>query len=428
MLTALSRQLYTLSYQGELKQAEDLAFASIRKLFDELFEAILPLAAESFSEQYDAPKGSGAQIRPHKVRLSSGQQIPIESPYLRQSGEASTRPITQHWKLAGSYSLALMDKVAYMGVMSGSYNLASEALKKFGVSCSISSVRDITNAFAAQCEQVGEANLLLASGETLADKRVVISVDGGRSRIRELPKKPNKDNPKGYDTPWKEPKLFVIDVLDEEGQASRYELPLYGCRFDPQAMLDLLKGYLKQLHIEQAEQVQFIADGASWIWNRVPSLLASLGVKAERIEYTLDYYHAMQYLHSLISSLPRRVNQATRQGLLKQAKALVWKGKVTKAIRLIKKHLQRMNAEQRRWLNYLIKHSSRMQYADLQHRKLLCGSGLMESAVRRVINLRFKSAGTFWSSECLEKLFFLRGAALSKRWDTLLTNLQKGVA
>jgi len=53
----------------------------------------------------------------------------------------------------------------------------------------------------------------------------------------------------------------------------------------------------------------------------------------------------------------------------------------------------------------------------------MCGSGIIESAIRRVINLRFKNASTFWNEEKVEKMYFLRGALVSKRWDILMNNL-----
>jgi hypothetical protein len=64
-----------------------------------------------------------------------------------------------------------------------------------------------------------------------------------------------------------------------------------------------------------------------------------------------------------------------------------------------------------------------MQYTDFEQNKLMCGSGIVESAIRRIINLRFKNAATFWNQDTVEKLFCLRAALLSKRWDTLINNL-----
>ena len=53
----------------------------------------------------------------------------------------------------------------------------------------------------------------------------------------------------------------------------------------------------------------------------------------------------------------------------------------------------------------------------------MCGSGIIESGIRRIINLRFKNASTFWKKETVEKLYFFRAALLSKRWDIVMDNI-----
>ena len=53
------------------------------------------------------------------------------------------------------------------------------------------------------------------------------------------------------------------------------------------------------------------------------------------------------------------------------------------------------------------------------------GSGVVESGIRRVINLRFKSPSTFWYPENVEKLILMRGIALSGRWEIMMNNLTK---
>jgi hypothetical protein len=47
----------------------------------------------------------------------------------------------------------------------------------------------------------------------------------------------------------------------------------------------------------------------------------------------------------------------------------------------------------------------------------------VESAIRRVINLRLKGAGTFWTRQMGECMLFLRSQLLSGRWQVMLHNL-----
>ena len=64
-----------------------------------------------------------------------------------------------------------------------------------------------------------------------------------------------------------------------------------------------------------------------------------------------------------------------------------------------------------------------MQYEDFDRQGLPCGSGSVESAIRRVINLRLKAPGTFWTEAMAECFLFLRAQLVSGRWEIMLANL-----
>ena len=55
------------------------------------------------------------------------------------------------------------------------------------------------------------------------------------------------------------------------------------------------------------------------------------------------------------------------------------------------------------------------------HRQV--GSGHVESAIRRVINLRIKAPGTFWKKDMGEYFLFLRSQLISGRWPLFLQNV-----
>ncbi|MCB0563028.1 MAG: hypothetical protein KDD01_01480 [Phaeodactylibacter sp.] len=84
----------------------------------------------------------------------------------------------------------------------------------------------------------------------------------GRTRIRQYSGTYTNEGYEQYDTAWRELKLFVIDILDEEGRLARTELPIYGCRFDQEHLFSLLESYLSKLKIKDAESVQLLGDGA----------------------------------------------------------------------------------------------------------------------------------------------------------------------
>ena len=73
-----------------------------------------------------------------------------------------------------------------------------------------------------------------------------------------------------------------------------------------------------------------------------------------------------------------------------------------------------------RALRYLEVHTHRLRYVTLEARKLSIGSGQVESAVRRVINLRFKAPGSFWTETTVSGLRHLRAAFKAGRWDEVM--------
>ncbi len=59
-------------------------------------------------------------------------------------------------------------------------------------------------------------------------------------------------------------------------------------------------------------------------------------------------------------------------------------------------------------LNYFTKHRAHLGYDRLRQDKLPIGSGAIESPFRRVVNLRLKSAATFWKEATAEAMLVLR--------------------
>jgi len=65
-----------------------------------------------------------------------------------------------------------------------------------------------------------------------------------------------------------------------------------------------------------------------------------------------------------------------------------------------------------------------MDYKRLKRLKLPIGSGSIESAIRRVINLRLKNPGTFWNVENVERMLYLRAQILSNRWEEMIKEVK----
>ncbi len=415
---------------GDISSYEKELSESLDSVCNMISEELLPFASrqvyDQLVEEGKAMGGSKIRLRPLQIKTGTGHKIKVVSPYVKRvpgDWEGSRQLLINHWHIIGGSTPALYDKAGYISGLSPSYDIAHQTLKKFEVEIHLSSVRDLNNQLADHCFDYGEENLILKPQESLAGKRVVIATDGGRTRTRDYDGNLNDQGHATYQTPWREPKLFVIDVLNDKGKPGRYELPIYGCRFSEKDMLDLLGRYLKKLEIDKAEHVQILADGAPWIWNHIKPLLEQLNVESSRITQTLDYYHASEYVHDLVNKMPKRVGKKEAKEYLTQFKEWLWEGKSTLIVETARKVFKRPCKLVKRWINYLEKHQDKMQYALYENDKLMCGSGIIESGVRRIINLKFKNASTFWKKEIVEKLYFLRAAILSKRWNTLINNL-----
>ncbi len=81
-------------------------------------------------------------------------------------------------------------------------------------------------------------------------------------------------------------------------------------------------------------------------------------------------------------------------------------------------------------ISYVERHGEQghMDYARFRRRKLPVGSGAIESAVRRVINLRMKGNSIFWAEENAEAMLVLRGLVLSRRWRETFAKMTESLA
>ena len=364
-----------LNYEQELSFRLQAIYNEISKLLlEECSKELLPVLKEQAKE-------AGLRRlrkRPLQVQLGTGYMVSVENWYantIPQDYSSQRHMLANYWNVFGASSINHIDKVCMSSVLCPSYSVANQLLIRFGVRQSISRVRKLTNKVATYCQEL-EVQLSLSKGETLKGKRVIIGIDGGRVRTRIYTGEKNKLGNAKYETPWREPKLFVIHVIDEQGKLDKEIRPIYGCRFSEEDMWSLLVSYLDALEIAQCKQVQLLADGAPWIWNTLPTLLMELGVSTNQLIQTLDYYHAINYVHKLVDSLPKRYSQKKRKEFLREFTIQLWQGQSQQIVTTCKSLYKRPSKLVKRWMNYLDKHSNKTYYADYQSNKLMCGSGM----------------------------------------------------
>jgi len=264
----------------------------------------------------------------------------------------------------------------------------------------------------------------LPPGSDLAGRRVAAMIDGGRTRVPTLIRK-QKGKGKGkkqrrrYKAEWCEPKLLIIFEIDEQGRLKKKTRPwIDGTFAGPDEAMELLAVHLHCLGARQAEVVVFVADGAPWIWERLEWVERRLDLEAGRAVRVLDWCHAVPNLSLALEALGLPEDERQRlYGELRGCLREGWWG-------LVLDELETLGAaagnpkDLEQPLGYLTKHAraGHLEYKRLRRRGLPQGSGAIESAIRRVINLRLKGPGLMWQEENAEGALALRAAAVSERW------------
>src|SRR5215468_6053520 len=278
-------------------------------------------------------------LRTTSVLLLGGTRLIIETPYLREDrrGRRGRRrgkrgvygtgcyPVLECLGIADRVSPASRSEIALHVVQTASYLEAAEMLSRRGVICDVSSLVRITTATAEASIHLRDAALEAAlrlpvpPDGPLAGKRVRVRLDGGRVRTRRTRRgRKTAKGRHGFAAPWREPRVLVIDILDEHGQPDRLRLPLYDVLIgDAEAIWALLIGYLRLLGAAYADVVEFIADGAAWMWKRVGLLSTLAEIPAAKLVEVLDFYHASQYLSEALATC-RHMPKAQRQALYRR--------------------------------------------------------------------------------------------------------------
>lgn len=374
------------------------------------------------------------------VRLLSGDSVEVTTPYARvdRSGKPGRRrgrgrhgaegsgsyPVLAQLGVVERASPALASEVAWTSAALGSLAEAQGALASRGVALHVNTVRLLAQRFA----DAGLADRLemtpLADPAPLAGKRVVVAIDGGRLRTR-VPKRgrPRKETGRhGYEAVWREPKLLAVYTLDERGKKDDaftfYEATL--ATYDD--AVALFARWLGRLGIAEAREVIFAADGSTHVWDRVPKIADAIGLPKERLRYVVDFWHAIQHAHEAATLLPA-LTPHERSLRARAFRKLLKAGKPEEVAAEIARAASSRRGEAKTALEnhaaYFRDNAERMRYDRFREDGLPLGTGVVESAIRRVVNLRMKGPGIFWSEENAERMLLLRSRLKAGRWRDL---------
>ena len=264
------------------------------------------------------------------LRTTCGQVI-VRATYFSRNCDRSKAskgmdPMLLLWGVQDRCTAAIVSEISKLVAMLSSLEEVEQVLSDRGRPLDYRTIRTIAYRFATRAraaQRVGALNW----GETVAGRRVVVSTDGGRIRIRTTKRGPKTAKGRNrYRTDWREPKLLIIYVVDEKGQMDREFLTVIdGTLGGPDAIFKLLEFYFRELKISTADKILFVADGARWIWNRVGALRRRLGVKPDQVNELVDFYHTVGHLGK-IAALQRHWTAAERQAWIGRQRRRLRKG------------------------------------------------------------------------------------------------------
>lgn len=165
---------------------------------------------------------------------------------------------------------------------------------------------------------------------------------------------------------------------------------------------------------------------ARWIWNRIDELVRDVGIDFKRVTAVVDFYHAVEHLKTVVD-LCKGWSSRRRKQWLNRHRKLLREGKIEQVIPAIEKLCKgRRSKKMRTELNYFIKNTGKMQYKLFESKGIPLGSGAVESAIRRVVNLRMKGNSIFWLEENGESFLHLRCAYKAGRFGNRILDVLNG--
>jgi len=199
----------------------------------------------------------------------------------------------------------------------------------------------------------------------------------------------------------------------------------------PNEIMEVLTMRLHQLGAAQAQVVAFRADGAPWIWERLDWVIRRLGLSAQQVSKGLDWCHAVHHISLALEPL---LEETERRRVFKKLRKWLKNGRWSKVVDELLERAGDADLPEKSsvWteIAYLGRHGEdgHLEYATYRRRGLPLGSGAIESAIRRVINLRLKGNSIFWKEENAEAMLVLRGLVLSGRWNEVFAKITQSLA
>jgi hypothetical protein len=241
-----------------------------------------------------------------------------------------------------------------------------------------------------------------------------------------VPFRPNGGSPSGR-TVWREVKVGVIarlgERLNRHGRTVTIlrQRRLVAVLGDVDALAARLKLEAWRQGLATAACAAWISDGARGLWRVYGEHFAPDGVIG-----ILDFYHTVGQIWTAAETRFWRWLPSAHQWL-GQARHQLRHGQVDGIIDAIRSAAGDCyrSAEHRdileRVAHFLDRHRAHLAYPRFKAQGMPLGSGFVESAVKWLVQQRFKGVGMRWSEEGFNNLLMLRLAWANDRFDALFT-------
>lgn len=441
---------------ADLEQSVHHAFA---QMADQMVAGLLAQATQPADFTEAAKKVIGqsplklrsGETRPLVVRLLGGMLLYVATLYCgpaARTGKGRARegaglyPELAVLGIQEGKSPALVRAVGRQTALLPSYEMARQELAERGLELNIKEVHGIG-------QHAGQAALAYRSRELElyrqgqlpagdgGGKRFGAMIDGGRTKLRKTKRKQrgqgqSKKQKRRFQTEWREPKQIIVFEMDEQGRMKKGTRPILDGTFaGPDEIMEVLTMRLHQLGAAQAQVVAFRADGAPWIWDRLDWVIKRLGLCAQQVSKGLDWCHAVHHISLALEAL---LEETERRRVFKKLRKWLKSGRWSKVVDDLMQRAGDADLPEKSpvWtaIAYLDRHGEdgHLEYATYRRRGLPLGSGAIESAIRRVINLRLKGNSIFWAEENAEAMLVLRGLVLSGRWNDVFAKITQSLA
>ena len=209
-------------------------------------------------------------------------------------------------------------------------------------------------------------------------------------------------------------KRYLESEVGQQNNLQAENITYHCDKLEPEEFGQLFWATGCQRKVDFYEERVFIGDGAKWIWNMVELYYPN----ATQI---LDWYHASQYLYK-IAEVAFDVESDDYDQWIEKTKALLWEGRIPHLITECERFADQAATSKvaRAAVTFYINNSDRMDYARFRKEGYFIGSGTIESAAKRLGELRLKEAGARWTRDGAVHTAKARAAWLGQHWEPIV--------